>query len=194
MTAAIASLTKIDWSAKSLTSIPSGSKGNNEGSFALTALTTSSVEAPPFFSAVSSKPRWPSCRTILICGENPSRTCATSRKKVVAPPTVRTGILLSSAMLGGDEFSDTLNSVSPIFVVPAGSVRFCVVMALMMSEEVIPLASKACGSISTDTARTLPPYGNGMAIPGIVISCGRRILMAASNNSFSARTVLDIPS
>ena len=33
-----------------------------------------------------------------------------------------------------------------------------------------------------------------MAIPGIVMICGRRIFNAASNSSFSARTVLDMPS
>ena len=60
-------------------------------------------------------------------------------------------------MLGGEAFRETLNSVSPILVVPAGNVKFWLVMALITSDEVIPLASKACGSISTDTARTLPP-------------------------------------
>ena len=60
-------------------------------------------------------------------------------------------------MLTGEEFIEMLNSTSSILVVPEGSVRFCVVIALMTSEEVIPFDRKASGLISTDTARALPP-------------------------------------
>ena len=45
----------------------------------LTFFTMSMVEAPPFFSTLNSVPRTPSCRTMLVCGEKPSRTWATSR-------------------------------------------------------------------------------------------------------------------
>ncbi len=38
----------------------------------------SSVEEPPFLMMETSTPRWPFWRTMLVCGENPSRTCATS--------------------------------------------------------------------------------------------------------------------
>ena len=38
----------------------------------------SSVEASPVLRTVSSEARWPSTRTILVCGGNPSRTWATS--------------------------------------------------------------------------------------------------------------------
>jgi hypothetical protein len=34
----------------------------------------SSVDAPPFLSTDSSTPRAPSWRTMLVCGEKPSRT------------------------------------------------------------------------------------------------------------------------
>ena len=41
----------------------------------------SSVLVSPFFSTVSSAPRLPSCRTMLVCTAKPSRTCATSLMK-----------------------------------------------------------------------------------------------------------------
>ena len=43
-----------------------------------TSLTISSVEVLPTFRMLSSALRWPLRRTMLVCGENPSRTCATS--------------------------------------------------------------------------------------------------------------------
>ena len=42
--------------------------------------------------------------------------------------------------------------------------------------------------------RFLPPYGNGTATPGIVMSCGRTMLTAASNNHCSGRVGLENPS
>ena len=80
ITPEMACFTKTDWSASSVTSMPSGSRGNSVGSMVLILLTTSRVDAPPFFRAVSNRPRSPSWRTILICGEKPSLTWATSRK------------------------------------------------------------------------------------------------------------------
>ena len=43
-------------------------------------LTTSIVEALPAFRMLTSTPRWPSCRTMLVCGAKPSLTVATSRR------------------------------------------------------------------------------------------------------------------
>ena len=43
-------------------------------------LTTSSVEALPDLRMVTSTPRWPSWRTMLVCGMQPSLTVATSRR------------------------------------------------------------------------------------------------------------------
>ena len=40
----------------------------------------SRVEEPPFLMMETSTPRSPFWRTILVCGENPSRTCATSER------------------------------------------------------------------------------------------------------------------
>ena len=48
------------------------------GSAAFTLLTMSSVEAWPLRRMVSSAPRVPLVRTMLVCTENPSRTVATS--------------------------------------------------------------------------------------------------------------------
>ena len=42
--------------------------------------TISSVEALPVLRIDTSAPRWPSSRTMLVCGAKPSRTWATSRR------------------------------------------------------------------------------------------------------------------
>ena len=65
------------------------------------ALTTVSVEAPPNLYIDISTPRAPSCRTMLVCGRNPSRTCATSRRYSVDEFVVFTGRSFSSAMVCG---------------------------------------------------------------------------------------------
>ncbi len=157
-------------------------------------LTMSSVEAPPFFRIDSSTPRWPSCRTTLVCGEKPSRTLATSPRTSVAPLRVLTGIALSWAMVPGVPLSATAYSEASIFCVPAGRIRFCALTALTMSVGVRPCASSFCVSRSTVICRLLPPYGNGTAMPGTVISLGRRKFSAASLSSCSDSVLLDSPS
>ena len=51
-----------------------GSVACTLGSIAFRLATMSRVEAPPFFSTESTTPRAPSWRTMLVCGEKPSRT------------------------------------------------------------------------------------------------------------------------
>ena len=75
-----AALTNTDWSNSGVTLTSGGSICGTRGSSARRLATMSSVEAPPFFSTDSSTPRAPSWRTMLVCGEKPSRTCATSRR------------------------------------------------------------------------------------------------------------------
>ena len=50
-------------------------------------------------------------------------------------------------------------SMSPIFAVPAGRIRFCALIALTTSAGDRPLACSACGSRSTEICGCLPPYG-----------------------------------
>ena len=74
-----AALTNSDWSKSGVILMSSGSVCATRGSSARRFATMSSVDAPPFFSTESSTPREPSWRTMLVCGEKPSRTLATSR-------------------------------------------------------------------------------------------------------------------
>jgi hypothetical protein len=113
---------------------------------------------------------------------------------VVAPLTVRTGRSLSPSIASGDPFIRTVYSVAPNFAVPDGRIRFWVLIALTTSAGERPRACSACVSRSTEITRFLPPYGNGIATPGIVISCGRNTLIAASNSDCSGRVGLARPS
>ena len=69
-----AALTNTDWSNSSCSLTSAGSVACTRGSSAFRLATMSSVEAPPFFSTESRTPRAPSWRTMLVCGEKPSRT------------------------------------------------------------------------------------------------------------------------
>ena len=66
-----------------------------------TPLTTASVEALPFLITLSRTARWPSSRTMFCCTSDPSRTCATSFKRTVAPLMNLTGIMLRSSIDAG---------------------------------------------------------------------------------------------
>ena len=79
-TSATAAFTKIDWSPIGLTRSCGGSVCSTRGSSARMSLTTLIVDALPAFRTVTNTPRWPSCRTMLVCGANPSLTVATSRR------------------------------------------------------------------------------------------------------------------
>ena len=122
-----------------------------------TPLTTASVEALPFLITLSRTERRPFSRTIFCCTSDPSRTCATSFKKIVAPLTNLTGIMLRSSIDAGVALVRTVYWVSPIFAVPDGSVRFCVLTAFTMSSGVKPRDRSLSGSISTMIWRYLPP-------------------------------------
>ena len=76
----MAALTKTDWSNSGRTSIPTGSSFSARGSMALRLSTMRRVEALPVLSSDSRAPRSPLMRTILVWGEKPSRTWATSRR------------------------------------------------------------------------------------------------------------------
>ena len=117
--------------------------------------------------------RWPSSRTMFCCTSQPSRTCATSFRKMVAPLTNLIGILLRSSIVAGVALVRTVYCVSPIFAVPDGSVRFCALTAFTTSSGVSPRASSLSGSISTMIWRYLPPAGVGSVTPGIGASCWR---------------------
>ena len=127
------------------------------GSSAFRLFTMSRVDAPPFFSTDSSTPRAPSWRTMFVCGEKPSRTCATSRSQVVALPAVRTGRSPRPAMASGEPFMRTVYSVAPNFAVPEGRIRFCTLMAFTTSAGDSPRACSAAMSRSTEMSRFLPP-------------------------------------
>src|SRR6476659_3045449 len=91
----------------------------------------------------------------------PSRTWATSFRKIVAPFTNLTGIMLRSLIEAGVALVRTVYWVSPIFVVSVGSVRFWVFTALTRSSGVNPRDRSLFGSMSTMIWRYLPPAGVG---------------------------------
>ena len=97
-------------------------------------------------------------------------------------------------MVSGEPLVASTYSVPPILAVPDGSIRFCALTALTTSFGVSPLASSAGVSRSTDMTRCLPPYGQGMATPGMVTRRGRRKFVAVSNTACSDIVGLDRPS
>ena len=78
-TPSIAARTNSDWSASGLISSSGGRLVAIRGSDSLMRETMSSVEAVPLLITESSAARWPSTRTMLVCGGEPLRTWATSR-------------------------------------------------------------------------------------------------------------------
>ena len=80
--------------------------------------------------------------------------------------------------MSGEPFSSTLYSVEPIFTVPEGSARFCCVIALITSSDVMPFACKDGISTFTETWRAFPPHGYGTAAPGTVAIWFRITLIA----------------
>ena len=152
-----AALTNTDWSNSGVIEMSGGITCAARGSSARRLATMSSVLAPPFFSTDSSTPRSPFWRTTLVCGEKPSRTWATSRSSVVAPPWVRIGRSESPAMASGEPFMRTVYSVAPNLAVPAGRIRFCRLTALTTSAGDSPRACSAAVSMSTEISRCLPP-------------------------------------
>ncbi len=76
----MAARTNRDWSNIGRMSRSSGICRANFLMAARTLATMSSVEVPPFLVTVIRVPRNPSWRTMLVCGEKPSRTWATSRR------------------------------------------------------------------------------------------------------------------
>ncbi len=76
---------------------------------------------------------------------------------MVLLPTVLIGKSLSSLTVVGAPFMSTWYSNAPIFVVPAGRIRFCRVMALTTSSGESPFDCSAVVFRSTWTCRCLPP-------------------------------------
>ncbi len=142
-------VTNIDWSNSSSIFSPAGAAARAASSAFFTPLTTASVEALPFLMTLSRTERRPFSRTMFCCTSDPSRTCATSFKKIVAPLTNLTGIMLRSWIDAGVALVRTIYWVPPIFAVPDGSVRFCVLTAFTMSSGVSPRDSSLSGSMST---------------------------------------------
>ena len=107
---------------------------------------------------LSSTERAPFSRTMFCCTSEPSRTWATSLRKTVAPFVNLTGILLRSSMVAGIALVRTVYWVLPIFAVPAGNVRFCVLTALTTSSGV-----KTSGQqlVRIDIDHDLPVFAAG---------------------------------
>jgi hypothetical protein len=77
-TPSMALRTNSDWSASGWMRSSGGSVAAICGRRSRTRRMMSSVEAPPDLRMVSRVARWPSTRTMLVCGGKPSRTWATS--------------------------------------------------------------------------------------------------------------------
>ena len=78
-TPAMAARTKTDWSNNAETLSSGGSDCDAWATAFFTPSTIVSVEALPTFNMDIRAPRWPSMRTMLVWGANPSRMWATSR-------------------------------------------------------------------------------------------------------------------
>ena len=76
---------------------------------------------------------------------------------MLAPFEVLMGSLFNPSIVEGEPFKLTVYSVSPIFAVPPGRIKFCALMALITSEGVSPLDCRALVSKSTEMTRCLPP-------------------------------------
>ena len=74
----IAARTNTDWSNRARMVMSGGSSFDALGSVCFSCSTMRSVEAEPVLMIDISTPRAPSRRTILVCGEKPSRTWAIS--------------------------------------------------------------------------------------------------------------------
>ena len=157
ITPSTAAWTNTDWSSAVWTSSSEGRPARMRGSSSFTRRTMSSVDALPYLRMVSSTARWPSRRTMLICGVKPSRTCATSFTKTVPAAVVRRGKSFISCTLCGLPFSATSCSRAPSLTVPVGRIRFCWLSPSTTSRGVRPLACSRAGSRSTMICRTLPP-------------------------------------
>ena len=117
--------------------------------------------------------RFPSTRAMLVCTAKPSWTWATSRTKMVRFPTFRTGTSLSAPMTSGLAFRLIRNSVSPIFALPVGNVRFCAEIARATSWGARPSSRRAARSRSTEICRDFPPIGKGNRVPRTTLSIVR---------------------
>ncbi len=80
MTPCTEARTNTAWSASGFITKFDGTVRATLGSSARMPLTTESVDAVPDFRITTSTARWPSWRTMLVCGIEPSATVATSRR------------------------------------------------------------------------------------------------------------------
>src|SRR4051812_50218076 len=85
---------------------------------------------------------------------------------VVAPFMVRTGRSFRPWIASGDAFMRTVYSVSPIFAVPEGRIRFCVLTAFTTSAGEKTRAGGSGKSRAGQGKRDLPPVGKGVGDPG----------------------------
>ena len=99
------------------------------GTSARMPLTMFRVEALPVLMIESSDARWPSTRTMLVCGGKPLRTWATSCMYTIAPFTWWMGRSFSPSMVVGALLVSSWYSNWPILMVPEGRIRFCAPMA-----------------------------------------------------------------
>ena len=123
-TLAIAARTNTDWSKPTFSWSPGGACAMTPGSRPRTASTTVVVDASECLRMARNVERWPFTRTMLVWGAKPKWTLPTSPTSTGAPFTTLIGSLLNSSVVSGLEFSRMSYSVSPIFAVPAGRIRF----------------------------------------------------------------------
>ena len=186
-----AARTKTDWSKRGSTCRALVRPARMRGSAFFTLLMMSRVEALPFFRTVRRAPRVPSVRTMEVCGAKPSRTCATSWTRMVAPFTTLTGSCPNSDTRSGLLFIRNWYSRVPIFAVPLGRVRFWESRALLTSAGVRPCAWSACRSKSTLISLDFPPEGSGMEAPCTVASGIRTKLRPRSKRVSSGSVLLE---
>jgi len=131
------------------------------------------VDASAFLRTVRYAARRPSTRTMFSCSANPSRTVATVADQNGRAVDDLTGMLLKSATLAG------LRVHGHVVVTVADACRASRNQQVRREEGAEHILGRQAftasdfGSTSTVISRSLPPYGDGVARPGIVKSWSR---------------------
>ena len=82
--------------------------------------TTLRVEALPLLNTVIKVLRTPSCRTMFCCGSLPSRTWATSLRRMIVPSATLIGRSFKLSIFPGKVLTSIGYWIAPNLVVPLG--------------------------------------------------------------------------
>ena len=152
-----AARTKMDWSKIGSMLMPGGAEARISGRRARMPSMMSTVDALPSLRMEMMTAFWPLRRAMFVVRASPSRTFATSRRRIIFPSTERRGISRKPWIFSGLALISMGSSRSPSRRVPDGKVRFWRLTAALTSEAEIEKALSASGFKSTITCREAPP-------------------------------------